>query len=329
MTDEVSRGGRGGRGCLHLRADDQGTSGRAGGADPRRRHRAVPDHGGRLSPPRPRPGAHAEGVVERTFRAESGRTLATLARALGDLGAAEDAVQEAFVMVVRTWPATGLPDAPGAWVTTTARNGPSTVSAASPAVPGRRGPPCASRRSRRPDCTRWPTTSCGSCSRAATRRWPRAAHVELDAAAGVRAPVPRSPGPSSSRGAVAQRPPAGHRPRSATPASRSACPPPELLDERVPPVLGCTYLMFTEGYTATAGDASSARSCATRRSAWPGSWSSSSPTGPEAEALLALLLVQDSRRAGRLGPPTATWCSWPTRTATRGTRTRIAEGTST
>ena len=61
-------------------------------------------------------------VVERTFRAESGRALATLARMLGDLEAAEDAVQEAFVEALRTWPDRGVPDRPGAWITTTARN---------------------------------------------------------------------------------------------------------------------------------------------------------------------------------------------------------------
>ena len=48
--------------------------------------------------------------------------LATLARQLGDLDAAEDAVQEAFVEAMRTWPRRGVPDNPGAWITTTARN---------------------------------------------------------------------------------------------------------------------------------------------------------------------------------------------------------------
>ena len=41
---------------------------------------------------------------------------------LGDLEVAEDAVQEAFVEALRTWPDRGVPDRPGAWITTTARN---------------------------------------------------------------------------------------------------------------------------------------------------------------------------------------------------------------
>jgi RNA polymerase sigma-70 factor (ECF subfamily) len=65
----------------------------------------------------------ATGAVERAFRLESGRALATLARLLGgDISAAEDAVQEAFVEALRTWPVRGVPDRPGAWITTTARN---------------------------------------------------------------------------------------------------------------------------------------------------------------------------------------------------------------
>jgi RNA polymerase sigma-70 factor (ECF subfamily) len=60
--------------------------------------------------------------IARVFRHESGRATATLARVLGSIDLAEDAVQEAFVEAVRTWPERGLPPSPGAWITTTARN---------------------------------------------------------------------------------------------------------------------------------------------------------------------------------------------------------------
>jgi RNA polymerase sigma-70 factor (ECF subfamily) len=56
------------------------------------------------------------------FRQESGRAVATLIRALGDFDLAEEAVQEAFAVAVERWPAAGIPDNPGAWITTTARN---------------------------------------------------------------------------------------------------------------------------------------------------------------------------------------------------------------
>jgi RNA polymerase sigma-70 factor (ECF subfamily) len=78
--------------------------------------------------PRLRRGAAGDGlrggrrVVEELFREEWGRTLAILARALGDVELAEDAVQEAFAAALERWPREGAPANPGAWLLTTARN---------------------------------------------------------------------------------------------------------------------------------------------------------------------------------------------------------------
>jgi len=60
--------------------------------------------------------------VGRVFREESGRSVATLIRVVGDIDLAEDAVQEAFAVALDKWPADGLPPNPGGWITTTARN---------------------------------------------------------------------------------------------------------------------------------------------------------------------------------------------------------------
>jgi RNA polymerase sigma-70 factor (ECF subfamily) len=60
-------------------------------------------------------------AVDRTFRDESGRTVAVLARALGDLDRAEEAVQDAYVVALDRWPRDGVPDNPGAWIFTTAK----------------------------------------------------------------------------------------------------------------------------------------------------------------------------------------------------------------
>jgi RNA polymerase sigma-70 factor (ECF subfamily) len=60
--------------------------------------------------------------VERAFREESGRVLATLIRHLGgDFQLAEDALQDAFAVALATWPRDGEPANPGAWITTAAR----------------------------------------------------------------------------------------------------------------------------------------------------------------------------------------------------------------
>jgi len=61
-------------------------------------------------------------LVDRLFREESGRAVATLIRVLGDFDLAEEAVQDAFITALETWPVRGVPDNPGAWITTTARN---------------------------------------------------------------------------------------------------------------------------------------------------------------------------------------------------------------
>jgi RNA polymerase sigma-70 factor (ECF subfamily) len=63
-----------------------------------------------------------EAAVGRIFREESGRSVAALIRAFGDIDVAEDAVQDAFATALRTWPRDGLPPNPGGWITTTARN---------------------------------------------------------------------------------------------------------------------------------------------------------------------------------------------------------------
>src|SRR5947208_3237351 len=61
-------------------------------------------------------------VVDRLFREEQGRAVATLIRVLGDFDLAEEAVQDAFITALETWPQRGVPANPGAWITTTARN---------------------------------------------------------------------------------------------------------------------------------------------------------------------------------------------------------------
>lgn len=60
-------------------------------------------------------------AVERLVRAEYSRILATLIRVTGDVDLAEDAVQEAVIKALNTWPRDGVPDEPRAWLTVAAR----------------------------------------------------------------------------------------------------------------------------------------------------------------------------------------------------------------
>jgi RNA polymerase sigma-70 factor (ECF subfamily) len=60
--------------------------------------------------------------VERVFREEHGRAVAVLVRAFGDIDVAEEAVQDAFVVALERWPASGIPPSPAGWIIATARN---------------------------------------------------------------------------------------------------------------------------------------------------------------------------------------------------------------
>ena len=64
----------------------------------------------------------ARAAVERIFREEYGRLIASLVRRFGDIDIAEDAAGEALVAALEKWPADGVPPNPGGWLTTTAGN---------------------------------------------------------------------------------------------------------------------------------------------------------------------------------------------------------------
>jgi RNA polymerase sigma-70 factor (ECF subfamily) len=66
--------------------------------------------------------ALAAGEIERVFRQEHGRAVASLVRVFGDIDVAEEAVQDAFAAAVQRWPSGGLPPSPAGWIITTARN---------------------------------------------------------------------------------------------------------------------------------------------------------------------------------------------------------------
>src|SRR6202023_2908968 len=62
------------------------------------------------------------GEIEKTFRDEAGRALATLIRLVGDFDLAEDALQDAFAVALERWPAADPPSKPRAWLVNGGRN---------------------------------------------------------------------------------------------------------------------------------------------------------------------------------------------------------------
>ncbi len=71
-----------------------------------------------MPPPVPE---HISSTVETLYRSESGRVLATLVRLLGDLDLAEEAMHEAFAVALESWPRTAIPENPRPWLISTAR----------------------------------------------------------------------------------------------------------------------------------------------------------------------------------------------------------------
>src|SRR5262252_7507499 len=71
-----------------------------------------------MSPPVPE---QLSSTIETLYRSESGRVLATLVRLLGDLDLAEEAMHEAFAAALESWPQTGIPEKPRPWLISTAR----------------------------------------------------------------------------------------------------------------------------------------------------------------------------------------------------------------
>jgi RNA polymerase sigma factor (sigma-70 family) len=64
---------------------------------------------------------HVRRTLEAVWRMEAAKVTAVVARVVGDVGLAEDLAQDAFVQALEQWPRDGIPDKPGAWLTSTAR----------------------------------------------------------------------------------------------------------------------------------------------------------------------------------------------------------------
>ncbi|MGI5125386.1 RNA polymerase sigma factor [Pseudonocardia sp. CA-107938] len=237
------------------------------------------------------------------YRVEFGRALATVARLVGDIGLAEDAVQEAFADALRSWPERGTPRNPGAWITTVARNRALDRLRRESAREGKESdavllaPPV-----EEPEMTPVADDQLRmifTCCHPALAPESRVA-LTLRLVCGLRTA-------EIARAFLQPEHTVANRLTRAKAKIRQAniplrVPPAHLLPERTPAVLACIYLVFAEGYFATDGPEAVRDELCDEAIRLGRLLVALLPDEPEAAALLALMLLDDSRRAQRRTP---------------------------
>ena len=249
-------------------------------------------------------------TIETLYRSESGRVLATLVRLLGDLDLAEEAMHEAFAAALEFWPQTGIPDKPRPWLISTARFKAIDVIRRRARFDGAQRDLVAHMESRVNDAPGGnEETGDEEIEDDRLRLIFTCCHPALPPEGQVALTLREICGLTTEEIAraflvtpatLAQRIVRAKAKIRETPIPYEV-PTPQELPERLDAVLQVVYLVFNEGYSAAAG-AEVTRAEITGEAIRLGRLLAGLQPEPEVNGLLALMLLQESRRAARTSP---------------------------
>jgi RNA polymerase sigma-70 factor, ECF subfamily len=241
--------------------------------------------------------------LDGVFRREWGPAVAALARWSGDFTVAEDAVQEAFAEALRAWPRDGVPDNAAGWIVAVARNRALDRLRRESVRPGKELAAVVDDIRARTD-----RVDVHPVRDDELRMMFTCAHPALDPASQLALTLRLISGltvPEIARALLQSEAAVGQRITRAKNKIRHAniplrVPPAELLPERTPHVLACIYSVFTEGYWSTAGPSAIRDELCDEGVRLAGELCTLMPAERDAQALAALVLLHDSRRATRV-----------------------------
>jgi RNA polymerase sigma-70 factor (ECF subfamily) len=247
--------------------------------------------------------ADADDAVARAFRDEWGRIVATLIRTTGDWDLAEECAQDAFTTALERWPVDGVPANPGAWLTTTARHR---------AIDRLRRAQTGDAKVREAallssDDSPIPIDDSGVADDR-LRLIFTCCHPALSVEAQVALTLRTLAGLTTTEIARAFLVPEVTMAQRLVRAKRKIqdagipyrVPPAYLLPERTGAVLAVLYLLFNEGYLASSGAEHVRVDLSAEAIRLVRTLVELMPDEPEAEALLALMLLHDARRPARV-----------------------------